>query len=159
MTHDDMSKGKPGLMKAILAIFMLSMLPTLSVRAEQDGYDFTQMIQPVPLSAKFEDPGFVVWCGTCMLRDEKRTYHLYYSALAARTRPLWLGHPLGSCIDATPGFYGLANNNPSSNARRGTSWFTKRFVLVWTGRPCRCHQRQPHGSVQETSESGVHQSR
>lgn len=70
-------------MKAILVILVLS---SFSARADPNGYDFAKMIQPVPLSGKFEDPGFVVWCGT-MIRDEKGTCHLYYSRW-----PRALGH-------------------------------------------------------------------
>ena len=44
------------------------------------------MIQPVPLTAKFEDPGYIVWCGT-MLRDEQGKCHLFYSRW-----PRALGH-------------------------------------------------------------------
>ena len=57
-----------------------------SAWAAADDYDFTKMIQPVPVSAKFEDPGFIVWCGT-MIRDERGTCHLYYSRW-----PRALGH-------------------------------------------------------------------
>ena len=49
-------------------------------------YDFAKMIQPVPATAKFEDPGFIVWCGT-MVRDEAGKCHLFYSRW-----PRKLGH-------------------------------------------------------------------
>ncbi len=49
-------------------------------------YDFSKMIKPVPLTAKFEDPGFIVWCGT-MVRDDAGKCHLFYSRW-----PKELGH-------------------------------------------------------------------
>jgi len=49
-------------------------------------YDFSKMIQPVPISAKFEDPGHIVWCGS-MVRDDQGKYHLLYSRW-----PRKLGH-------------------------------------------------------------------
>lgn len=64
-----------------LLAFALAFIP--SARAD---YDFTKMIQVVPLSAKFEDPGFIVWCGT-MVRDEQGKCHLFYSRW-----PRALGH-------------------------------------------------------------------
>lgn len=48
--------------------------------------DFTKMIQPVPASAKFEDPGHIVWCGT-VVRDDQGKHHLFYSRW-----PRKLGH-------------------------------------------------------------------
>ncbi len=49
-------------------------------------YDFPKMIQPVPAAAKFEDPGYIVWCGT-MVRDDAGKCHLFYSRW-----PRELGH-------------------------------------------------------------------
>ena len=69
-------------MKKFIA-FLVITLSTISARAD---YDFTKMIQPVPLSAKFEDPGYIVWCGT-MVRDEQGKCHLFYSRW-----PRALGH-------------------------------------------------------------------
>jgi len=54
----------------------MTMLAT-TITAVAD-YDFAKMIQPVPPSAKFEDPGYIVWCGA-LIRDEEGKYHLFYS--------------------------------------------------------------------------------
>ena len=70
-------------MKLILAA-ALGMVASLL--AEPDDYDFTKMIQPVPASAKFEDPGYIVWCGT-VVRDNQGKCHLLYSRW-----PRKLGH-------------------------------------------------------------------
>ena len=40
--------------------------------------DFPRMMQPIPESAAFHDPGYFVWCGT-MIRSDDGKYHLYYS--------------------------------------------------------------------------------
>ena len=69
-------------MKFLTALAAL-LVSSVSARAD---YDFSQMIQPVPPSAKFEDPGFIVWCGT-MVRDEEGKCHLFYSRW-----PRKLGH-------------------------------------------------------------------
>jgi hypothetical protein len=57
-----------------------------SALAAPDDYDFTKMIQPVPASAKFVDPGYIVWCGTA-IRDDQGKYHMLYSRW-----PSELGH-------------------------------------------------------------------
>ena len=40
--------------------------------------DFAAMIQPVPLTAKFSDPDYYIWCGTLVKGDDAK-YHLFYS--------------------------------------------------------------------------------
>jgi len=67
---------------------LLVILSFLSCMLSLPGkeYDFSKMIQPVPASAKFEDPGFIVWCGA-MVRGEDGKYHLFYSRW-----PRKLGH-------------------------------------------------------------------
>ena len=67
-------------MKAIIALLAIT---SLAVGAD---YDFSTMIQPVPPTAKFEDQGFIVWCGT-MVRDDAGKCHLFYSRW-----PRQLGH-------------------------------------------------------------------
>lgn len=67
----------------LLATFAAILVSILPARAD---YDFSKMIQPVPPTAKFEDPGFIVWCGT-MVRDEEGKCHLFYSRW-----PRKLGH-------------------------------------------------------------------
>lgn len=49
-------------------------------------YDFSKMIRPVPASARFEDPGFIVWCGT-VVGGKDGKFHLFYSRW-----PRELGH-------------------------------------------------------------------
>ena len=41
-------------------------------------YDFAAMIQPVPVTAKFSDPDYYIWCGT-MVRGDDGKCHLFYS--------------------------------------------------------------------------------
>ncbi len=48
--------------------------------------DFQRIIRPIPASAKFEDPGFIVWCGT-MVKGKDGKHHLFYSRW-----PRSLGH-------------------------------------------------------------------
>jgi hypothetical protein len=69
-------------MKTLIALAALAVFQT-SVRAD---YNFQNMIQPVPATAKFEDSGFIVW-GASMVRDEDGKCHLFYSRW-----PRQLGH-------------------------------------------------------------------
>ena len=64
----------------------LACVLAVSSHAAPTEYDFAKMIQPVPVTAKFEDPGFIVWCGT-MVRDDAGKCHLFYSRW-----PRKLGH-------------------------------------------------------------------
>lgn len=41
-------------------------------------FDLARMMQPIPQSAAFRDPGYFVWCGT-MVQSGDGKYHLYYS--------------------------------------------------------------------------------
>ena len=80
----------------ILALIVIvGLLLPCPVRAADDqtgkgasagDLDFAAMLEPVPVTAKFEDPGFIVWCGT-MVRDDQGKCHLYYSRW-----PRSLGH-------------------------------------------------------------------
>ena len=39
-----------------------------------DDLDFQTLIQPVPLTAKFELPDYYVWCGTLTKADDGKYY-------------------------------------------------------------------------------------
>lgn len=52
-----------------------------------DGdYNFYAMLQPMPLTAKFSDPEFNIWCGSVIKGDDGK-YHMFYSRW-----PRKLGH-------------------------------------------------------------------
>jgi len=70
-------------MKTLLASLALV---ANALSAPAANYDFAKMIQPVPATAIFTDPGYIVWCGT-MVRDESGKCHLFYSRW-----PKKLGH-------------------------------------------------------------------
>lgn len=40
--------------------------------------DFQKIIQPIPMSSKFTDPGYYVWCGS-MTKGDDGKYYLFYS--------------------------------------------------------------------------------
>ncbi len=40
--------------------------------------DFQKLIRPLPLSAKFSDPNYFIWCGSPVKGDDGK-YHLFYS--------------------------------------------------------------------------------
>jgi len=70
-------------MKLTLAASFSLILSALGAPVD---YDFSKMIQPVPATAVFEDPGYIVWCGS-MIRDDQGKCHLLYSRW-----PRKLGH-------------------------------------------------------------------
>jgi hypothetical protein len=70
-------------MKSHLTLLLLLLASHFTAAAE---YNFSQMLQPVPATARFEDPGYIVWCGT-MVRDDHGKCHLFYSRW-----PRKLGH-------------------------------------------------------------------
>ena len=54
--------------------------------------DLASMIQPVPTTAMFKEPGYDVWCGT-MVRGDDQKYHLFYSRWPRNlTHKAWVTH-------------------------------------------------------------------
>ncbi|MBI4978961.1 MAG: glycoside hydrolase family protein [Spirochaetes bacterium] len=51
-----------------------------------DGIDFHALLKPAPMTAKFIDPDYYIWCGT-MMKGDDGMYHLFYSRW-----PRKLGH-------------------------------------------------------------------
>ncbi len=64
----------------------LAAAATSARAANEDDLDFSQLIQPVPLDAKFIDERYYIWCGAPIQSDDGR-YHLFYSRW-----PRELGH-------------------------------------------------------------------
>jgi hypothetical protein len=65
---------------AFVAALSLSMYSHAaeSATTQKPDIDFQRMMQPIPASSAFHDPGYFVWCGT-MLTGQDGKYHLYYS--------------------------------------------------------------------------------
>lgn len=72
-------------MKTVLALLTILLLASAAQAASPD-YDFAAMIQPAPVTAKFIDPDYYIWCGT-MVRGDEGKCHLFYSRW-----PRKLGH-------------------------------------------------------------------
>lgn len=54
--------------------------------------DFAAMVQPVPVTAKFSDPDFNIWCGSPVRSDDGK-YHLFYSRWPRKlTHQAWVTH-------------------------------------------------------------------
>src|SRR5512142_2866703 len=72
----------PYLLQLILFILCSPLLTAQTTRDSPkqrlQPLDFQRMMQPVPETAAFRDPGYYVWCGT-MIEDKIGIYHLYYS--------------------------------------------------------------------------------
>jgi hypothetical protein len=63
---------------AILCVVSLRAQSLKSAGSQLPPLDFPRMMQPIPASAAFHDPGYFVWCGTMVQSDDGK-YHLYYS--------------------------------------------------------------------------------
>jgi hypothetical protein len=77
--------------KITCRIILVSILLVSVAKAADDGVagsdlDIGAMIQPVPVTAKFDDPEYDIWCGS-MVRSDDGKCHLYYSRW-----PRKLGH-------------------------------------------------------------------
>jgi hypothetical protein len=77
-------------MKRILSVIVLLLILKGAARAAD--YDYGAMIQPVPVSAVFRDPGLFVWDGS-LIRDDSGKYHLFYSQWPSNlTMNAWVSH-------------------------------------------------------------------
>ena len=69
-----------------------ALTPAFARGEEEEGLDFSGLIQPVPEGAKFADPEYNVWCGS-MIRDDDGKCHLFYSRWPKRLGHLaWVTH-------------------------------------------------------------------
>ena len=92
------------------SIVLLLLILTASF-AGADDYDFAKMIQPVPPTARFQDPGFIVWCGS-PIRDAAGKYHLFYSRWPKKLgHYAWVTHSeiAHALADSPTGPYKFAN--------------------------------------------------
>jgi len=75
-----------------LNLLVLALALMAPLAAQPVELDFNPMIQPVPVSAKFSDPEFNIWCGT-MVRDDAGKCHLFYSRWPSKLGHLaWVTH-------------------------------------------------------------------
>ncbi len=80
-------------MKFIFILAALLLVPSATLRAaELPDLDLRAWIQPVPLSARFSDPDYYIWCGS-MVRDDAGRCHLFYSRWPRRLGfYAWVSH-------------------------------------------------------------------
>jgi hypothetical protein len=69
-----------------LPIVLLAVAASAPAATNVVEYDFAAMLQPVPLTAKWADTNFNIWCGSAVKGDDGK-YHLFYSRW-----PRALGH-------------------------------------------------------------------
>jgi hypothetical protein len=69
-----------------LATALLSVVASAPAATNVVEYGFAAMLQPVPLTAKWADTNFNIWCGSAVKGDDAK-YHLFYSRW-----PRALGH-------------------------------------------------------------------
>jgi predicted GH43/DUF377 family glycosyl hydrolase len=85
-------KNQPSNIRSPMRILVLAAAVLFSTLNAAEDYDFTKMIQPAPASAKFEDPGYIVWCGT-MVKGDDGKYHMLYSRWPAKLgHYAWVSH-------------------------------------------------------------------
>jgi hypothetical protein len=81
---------------------VLAVLPPLACGAdsgavsgatnEEEEWNLYARLQPVPLTGKFEDPEYNIWCGSAV-RGEDGRYHLFYSRWPRRLgHQAWVTH-------------------------------------------------------------------
>jgi hypothetical protein len=70
----------------------LALFSTGMSNAPARDLDLSAMVQPVPVSTVFRDPGFHIWDGS-MVRDDAGKYHLFYSRWPADfSQNAWASH-------------------------------------------------------------------
>lgn len=74
-------------------VLVLLIAAALSGKSAADtGFDFQKMIQPLPVTARFEQKDYYVWCGS-LIRDKSGVYHLFYSRWPKRYgHNAWASH-------------------------------------------------------------------
>jgi hypothetical protein len=109
------------------------------------GPDFSESLRPSPMSAKFEDPNFYIWCGS-PVQDDAGLWHLFYSrwprglghyawvtnseiAHATASSPLgpWRHHDVALPARGAQFWDGLCTHNPSIHK------FFGRYYLYYMG--------------------------
>lgn len=85
----------------LAAAFTLLVAAAPGARAQD--LDLAPMVQPVPVSAVFRDPGFHIWDGS-MIRDDAGKYHLFYSRWSAELpMSAWASHSaIAHAVGDTP---------------------------------------------------------
>jgi len=74
-----------------VTVALVLLLLTVAGTLAQD-LNLAAMVQPVPVSAIFRDPGFHIWDGS-MIRDDAGKYHLFYSRWPADfSQNAWVSH-------------------------------------------------------------------
>ena len=90
--------------------------------AADDTPDFHAMLQPVPATAKFEDPDYYIWCGT-LVKGDDGTYHLFYSRWPRRLgHNAWVTHSeVAHATAASP--FGPFTHRDVALPARGAPWW------------------------------------
>ena len=85
-------------------------------------YDFNAMLQPVPLTARFSDPNFNIWCGSAIKGDDGK-YHLFYSRWPRKLGHLaWVTHSeVAHAISDSP--FGPWQHHDVALPARGTNFW------------------------------------
>jgi hypothetical protein len=80
MTIASLSKRANILLAGLLCLAVLPSAPLSAqhAKAPTPPLNFPLMMQPIPATAAFRDPGYYVWCGS-MIHGDDGKYHLYYS--------------------------------------------------------------------------------
>jgi hypothetical protein len=86
------------------------------------GLDFSTMLQPVPLSARFSDPDYNIWCGSAV-RGDDGNYHLFYSRWPRKLGHLaWVTHSeVAHAVSASP--FGPWKHQDVALPARGTQFW------------------------------------
>ena len=90
--------------------------------AGAEEYDFNAMLQPVPVTAKWIDPEYNIWCGSAVKGDDGQ-YHMFYSRwLRQLTHKAWVTHSeIAHAVSDSP--FGPWQHHDVSLPPRGTNFW------------------------------------
>ena len=103
-------------------LLLLASLATGCASTNVVEYDFNAMLQPVPLSAKWADTNYNIWCGSAVKGDDGK-YHLFYSRWPRKLGHLaWVTHSeVAHAVSASP--FGPWTHHDMALPLRGTNFW------------------------------------
>ncbi len=104
------------------AVLAESVLGGGKTEAPAADYDFAEMIQPVPATAMFSDPGYNIWCGSGIKGDDGK-YHMFYSRWPRKLgHHAWVTHSeVAHAVSDSP--FGPWNHHDVALPARGTNFW------------------------------------
>ena len=102
--------------------FLFALSRSVAAVPSATEYDFGAMLQPVPVTAKFSDTDYNIWCGSA-IKGHDGKYHMFYSRWPRRLGHLaWVTHSeVAHAVGAAP--FGPWKHQDVALPARGTSFW------------------------------------